>query len=182
MAILTIDGHVSRAVDFYKRGDIYFGIGKSTEWTEDNRTESTPDSRVVNEYNPPRPELTSELEGLLGVKKVERMYLVVPDVNGSLLYRDTRWSVVGLDDAFNEGARWVYLSTSLSYNELPIDISYRQIGIMTGVQRVEGVDPSKYTLELDEISDQGITEVIDYRKPIYRELDQREELVLIVEF
>ena len=117
-----------------------------------------------------------------GMKKVERMFLVIPDEKGSLVYRDSRWKIIAQDKAIEKGARWVYLSTTLNYNELPIDVSYRMIGINTGIIRKEGISEDKYVLDAKEISDKGITEIIDFRRPIYRETDQREELAVVIEF
>lgn len=182
MAIITTKGHVSRALDFYHKTDVYFSIGKTTEWTESDRTTNTSNSVAINDFNPPSPELSSDMKDLVGMKKVERMFLVMPDEKGTLVYRDTRWKIVSPDKAVELGARWVYMSTSLAYNELPIDISYRMIGVVTGITRKEGVDQNKYTLEASEIDKLGITEIIDFRRPIYRETDQREELAVVIEF
>lgn len=182
MAIITMNGHVSRALDFYHKTDVYFSIGKISEWAESDRTKSTSSSNAVSDYSPPSPELSSDIVELVGMKKVERMFLVVPDENGSLVYRDSRWKIIAQDKALDKGARWVYLSASLNYNELPIDISYRMIGINTGITRKSGISKDKYVLEADEISDKGITEIIDFRRPIYRETGQREELAVVIEF
>ena len=45
MAIMTLNGHVSRALDFYGRDDLYFGIGRTSAWAD--------------EKTPPIPEPTS---------------------------------------------------------------------------------------------------------------------------
>lgn len=58
MAVITLKGHVSRALDFYNKPDIYMGIGKTTP-RED-------------EYNPPIPATTDELTEPAGYKKVEQ--------------------------------------------------------------------------------------------------------------
>lgn len=56
MAVTTLKGHVSRALDFYNKPDIYMGIGKTTPWED--------------EYNPPTPATTDELTEPAGYKKV----------------------------------------------------------------------------------------------------------------
>lgn len=182
MAIITNRGHVSRALDFYKKQDVFFSVGKSTEWTESDRTSETPDSQVITDYKPPRPSLDSSMIELLGMKRVERMYMVVPDETGTLRYGNTNWKPVDVSSALEKNARWVYMSTNLLYNELSVDVSYRTIGISTGVVRNAGVDENKYLLTPDEIKSEGILEIIDFRKPIFRDTDQREELAIVIEF
>lgn len=182
MAVTTLKGHVSRALDFFRRPEIYFGIGKSTNWTEDDRTPGTPDTQTVDEYNPPVPMSTDDMVQVVGYKKAESVFLVVPDEEGTLRYRDTKWRVVSQSDALDEGARWVYVSTYISYDELPTNISYRQIGCFTGLIKAEGVSEGKFSLLPEEVKDPGILEVLDNRKAIYREPDQREQLVIVIEF
>lgn len=168
MAVTTLKGHVSRALDFYNKDNIFMGVGKVTPWSDD--------------YTPPVPDPTDDLLEPAGYKEVESKFLVVPDPEGELTYRRTKWKIVKPEDALEQGARWVFLSTFLTYEELPTDISYRQIGAFTGLIRDEKVPAGKVSLLPTEVSDQGILEVLDNRTPIYREADQREQLVLIIEF
>ena len=116
MAIATLKGHVSRALDFFNKSNIYYGIGKSTA--------------CVDEFNPPLPLETDDLEETIGYKKAESIFLVVPDEEGAITYKDTSWRVVSPSNALTEGARWVYVSTYLSYDELPVDITYRQTAVL----------------------------------------------------
>lgn len=82
MAIAVNGGHVSRALDFYNKLGKYFSIGKTSPWEE--------------ETNPPTPsEDTYKVEELVAFKKVDNVYLVVPDdENGTITYRDTKWRIV----------------------------------------------------------------------------------------
>lgn len=187
MAVTTLKGHVSRALDFYNKPDIYFGIGKTTPWTEADRTPSTPSKDIsggyiIDDYKPPVPEVTGELTEVAGYKKAETIFLVVPDPEGTLTYRNTKWKIVPKEEALDKGARWVFLSTFVAYTELPTEISYRQIGAFTGLKAVKGTPPGKYHLLPEEVEDEGIIEILDNRTPIFREPDQREQLVLIIEF
>lgn len=167
MACVTLQGHVSRAIDFYNRGDIYFGIGRTTEWED--------------EKNPPIPTIESVVEELIGFKRVESKYFVVPDADGEITYKDARWAVVPAEEAISRGSRWVYLNCFIAFSELPTDISYRQIGVFSGIVPKNGYE-NTYVLYPDNISNSGVLELIDNRKPIYRSADLREQLSIIIEF
>lgn len=182
MAVTTLKGHVNRARDFYNKQDIYFALGKGTPWTEADRTPATPGRQIIDEMSPPVPMNTDELKEPIAYKKVETMFHVVPDDNGTLVYKDTKWKIVEPHNAITEGARWVYISTTVAYNEVPTNISYRQIGCYTGLRKKQGVSTGKYALLPTEVEDAGVLEVLDNRRAIYREADQREKLVLIIEF
>lgn len=186
MAIFTIKSHVSRALDFYNKANditkgMYFGIGKREAWDATDLGDSF-DPLVDYEQSPPIPKNTDEIEDIIGFKQVESAYLVVPDPMGGLEYRGTRWRSVSPLDAVTEGARWVYISTYLSYSELSTSTVYRQIGVYSGVTRAEGVPISKQALELGEVADLGILEIVDNRKPLYRSGDMRELMKLVIEF
>ena len=81
MAIALIGGHVSRALDFYNKEGKYFVIGGTEPWEE----EALPPSPLVTAY---------QVDTLVALKKVENTHLVVPDKNGSIIYRDDTWRIV----------------------------------------------------------------------------------------
>lgn len=183
MAITTLKGHVQRALDFFNKNEVFFVIGKTTSWTEADRTPSTPPTQTIDDNNPPVPENTDDVVERAGYKAAESRFVVIPDdVNGTIVYRDTKWRIVPANEAMDEGARYVYLATYVAYQELPINISYRQVGVTTSLTRGQGVPPGKSNLLPAEVEDPGILEVLDNRKPIYREADQREQLAIIMEF
>lgn len=173
MAVTTLKGHVSRALDFYNKGEIFFGLGRTSAWENENK--------------PPTPVNTDDLEEIAGFKLVESKFLVIPVTDSEstsyqISYRDTKWNIVPYEEAFTKGARWVYLSSYVAYDEFSTDLVYRQIGVYTGLRRKDTTLSGKGNLLPDEVEDQGILEVLDNRKPVYRELDQREKLAVIVEF
>lgn len=169
IAVTTTKGHVARAISFQARDDVYFKLGKSqTPWND--------------EQKPPVADPSDEVVEILGYKKAETSLLVVPDTKGTLVYRDEKYRAVTVDKAFDEGARWVYLTSDVSYSELPVDGVYRQIGLSSRVVKNTGVSDSKYALLPSEVKDKGIDEIIDNRKPIYRSDDMKESIVLVVEF
>ena len=180
MAICTLKAHVSRALDFYNKEDIYFAIGKSTPWGVSDIDNF--DASRDYENNPPVPKNTDDMKEIVGFKKAEFKAMVVQDDNGSLEYRGVNWRIVSPTDAVTEGARWVYISTELSYDELPTDKPYRQVGIYTGLKKSSSVQGNVYNLLPNQVTDKGLLEVIDFRKPVYRDSDVREKLKIILEF
>ena len=172
VAITTLSGHVSRALDFYSKNNIFFSIGRTQPWE--------------NEQIPPTPINTDTTEDVQGYKLVDSKFLVVPVLEEGkpyeISYRGTRWKIIAEGDAVTLGARWVYIMSFIEYEEFPIDMVYRQIGVYTRLVRAEGVPPGKANLLPSEVLDPGILEVIDNRKPTYRELDQREKLAVVIEF
>lgn len=180
MAICTLKAHVSRALDFYNKDSIYFCIGKTSEW--DSTDVEDYDSTVDYDQNPPLPTNTSDMSEVIGYKRIEFKSPVVQDDNGTLEYRGTKWRVVNPESAVEEGARWIFLSAGLTYNELPADKPYRKIGVYTGLTPNDDVSSAQYALLPSQVSDPGLLEVIDFRRPIWRDTDVRERICLVLEF
>lgn len=180
MAITTIQAHVSRALDFYKKENIFFCIAHPNKWKATEISDFNAD--IDYDLNPPVPKNTDVLIEPLGYKRVEFKSLVVPDNNGSLLYRNEHWSSVTEADAVTKGARWVYLEAELNYDELPTTEAYRQVGIYTGLTPISTISPNQYVLLPNQVKTLGMLEVLDDRKPVYRDNDVREILKIILEF
>lgn len=168
MAITTVSGHVARALDFYNRDDIFFAFGKQTPWE--------------NEDMPPAPEITmTDIEDILGFKQVENKFMVVPDEEGMLIYRDSRWTIIGANEAFEKSSRWVYIDVYLRYDELPLG-EYRQIGVYSRLQKNDDIPSGQMALLPTEVKHNGVLEVVDNRKRAIRQSDQKEQLSIIIEF
>ena len=171
MAITTLKGHVSRAMNFYNLESIWFIVGHGDEWPEGD------------DY-PPVPKNTDVIADPLGYKKVESKFLCRPvtgDEHGEITYRGASWKIIDKASAPDEGARWVYLMTNLSYEELPTNIVYRQMGVVTGL-KPNGDHLEDVALTPDEVEEEGLLEVLDNREPVYRDINQREQLSVIMEF
>lgn len=170
MAIATINGHVNRALQFYSLlPEMYFVVGNPTagSWTDD--------------FKPTSPSATDKVDVVVGYKKVGTAYPVVKDAtNGTISFNGTKWRLVTPDNAYTEGARWIYVTASIDYSELPVGVSYRQIGITTGLQKVDGVTTD--ALLPTQVKDPGILQTLDNRTPIYREASQREQIIQVIEF
>lgn len=171
MAVTTLKGHVSRAIDFYNKTEVFFSLGKTTAWDD--------------ELNPPTPKNTDDMVEILGHKKVESVFLVIPVTDGSahdLEFRDSKWKIVPINEAYAKGARWVYAMSIIEPTDFDTHAVYRQIGITTGLKRHASTPTSKSNLLPSEVEDAGNLEIIDNRTPIYREFDQKERLSIVIEF
>lgn len=180
MASSTVAGHVSRAIDFYNTLDLYFCIGKTTSWTSD----STPTSDILtSDDNPPEPTSTDTMMEVIGYKKIESIFLVYPNDKGEISCAGRKWKIVpNTNDAYSVGARWVYLSSWLKYDELPTENSYRQVGIYSGLKKSKLVSAGKVALFPADVADPGILQALYHRKPVYRDINQRELLTTILTF
>ena len=178
MAITTIRGHVSRAIDFFKKENVYIGLGKTTPWQDSDRTTATPARSRVNEDNPPIPVPTGTLTEVFGYKKIDQKLLVIPDPNGTIRYRSKMFRQVTEQEAYQLGAIYVYLSVEIDPTDFASNLTYRQLGIYSGLRATT----TNKVLTPADVSSEGLLEIIDYRKPQYRETDQKEKISFIIEF
>lgn len=177
LPITTIAGHVSRAILFQQMPYIYFGLGRTSPW--DGELEAAENGE---DFSAPLPSVeTTKFDELIGMKRVNVKALVVPDDEGSVVYRDRAWRRVSADEAITLGAHWVYLETSIYYDELPVS-AYRQIGVFSMVKLKEGVPENKEILFPEDIEHQGILEVLDQRRVVTRNEDSRDTFSMIIEF
>lgn len=180
-AVSTVQGHVSRALDFYRTPNIYFSIGKTTEWSPDDDLPNV--NALTSDENPPDPSPEGDVVDVRGYKKVDSIFLVYPDPSGELTYNGIKWKIVtNPDDAQTYGARWVYIASWLAYSELDTDIAYRQIGVFSNLIKKSTVAASKTAIVPDEVEDRGILQIIYNRTPVYRMSTQKEQLIAIIEF
>lgn len=146
MAIATYNSHVELAKYLVSKADsIYLTIGKSTPWS--------------NETNPPQPdENATVLQEVTGYKKATKVTLVRPfkspedDDKNLISYGNKSWVEVSPEDATNEGAKWVYLESSIVGDELPLG-TYRQVGFVMDLVAKRGI--SKFNLVPSEVESAG---------------------------
>lgn len=171
MAITTMLGHVNRARDFYSRSSLYFAIGKTSAWSD--------------EMSPPNEDSSATtLEGVIGYKRYMTKHIVRPAESGEtpdIKYKNEDWVIVNPDNALDESARWVYLDTTILYDEIPTGF-YRQVGVFSDLTPETSVPEGKYNLTPSEVAEEGVLEVIDNRQPSNRQIDQTEKISLILEF
>lgn len=172
LPITTTIGHVSRAISFYELPNVYFAIGRTSPW--EGETEA--------DFSAPLPSAeATKLDELIGMMKLSVKSLVVPDDEGSVVYRDQIWRKVSPEEALKLKSHWVYIEASALYNDLPA-VAYRQIGVFSRVKLASGVSASKTILLPEDIEDVGILEILDQRKVVTRNEDSRDTFSMIVEF
>lgn len=123
-----------------------------------------------------------KVDGPIGFKKASEVRLVYPHPNGEIDYRGSSWKIATSDqDAYDNGARYVFVKVSLNYNELPVT-DFRQIGVFSGLVRESSVsDPEKQNLLPEEVLKTGALELIDNRTVITRNEYQKETFSFIIE-
>lgn len=177
LPVTTVMGHVSRAISFYELPAIYFAIGRTTPWPGELEA-----AQLKMDYSVPLPSIdATNLDELIGMKKVNTKSLVVPDPDGTVIYRDKVWRRITPEDAIRLQSHWVYIEASIYYDELP-DTNYREIGVYSRVKLKDGVSPLKAVILPEEIEDTGVLEIIDYRKVVTRNEDTKDTFSMIVEF
>lgn len=109
IAIAVTQGHVQRALEFYKKLGKYFIIGGTQTWED----ESNPPSPSIEEY---------KLKDVVGLKRVDDCQLVVPDENGEIEYRTQKWRKVSTP-----------FYTQISTNPVSAGNTIIQVNSMTGM-------------------------------------------------
>lgn len=172
LPITTTVGHVSRAISFYELPNVYFALGRTSPW----------DGESEADFSAPLPSVDArELDELIGMKRVDVKSIVVPDDEGSIVYRDQLWRKISTEEAIKLGAHWVYIEASILYEELPA-VAYRQIGVFSRLTTKEGVEPHKSILLPEDIENVGILEILDQRKVVTRNEDSKDTFSMIIEF
>lgn len=174
LPIVTYLGHCSRAISFFELKDVFFAIGRTTEWAADETTNPN--------FLPPEPDKAATgLDELIGMKLVSRKLLVAPDETGTIIWRDNKYKILTVEEAIERQSRWVFIEAEIYFEELP-EVDYRQVGVYTRVTRKSGVSASKTLLLPEEIQSPGLLEVLDNRHVVTRLNDTKELYSLIIEF
>lgn len=156
MATSTLYSHIDSAIQLQKQVDTaYFVIGKTSAWTDDN--------------NPPTEDINvTSLTEVIGYKKVSKFSLAKPLADGenttypTITYAGTRWALIPVNKAYEEGARWLYAEAEIYPTDLPLG-QYRQVGIQVNVIPKQGV--TKPNLLPSEVSNPGVLKFYENREP-----------------
>lgn len=174
LPIVPYSGHCGRALSFFNLSEVFFALGRTTPWSDTETTDP--------EFVPPVPDITANTLGeLIGMKLVSRKLLVMPDDNGEIEYRSSRWKFVSESEAIINNVRWVLIEASIYYDDLPVS-AYRQVAVFSRVQRADGVDVAKEVLLPSEIASTGILEVLENRHVVTRQSDVKDVFQMIIEF
>ena len=177
LPVATTSGHVSRAILFYNMKNLYFSLGKTTPWEGELEAE-----KEGKPFSAPAPSVeTTEITELIGLKRIEYKSLVVPDDEGTLVYREKSWRKVSVEEAIQHKARWVYIEASIYYDEFKAT-AYRQIGVHSMVPLQDEVPENTSVLLPNQIKNQGILEILDQRKVVNRNEDSKDTFSMIIEF
>ncbi len=178
LPVTTTSGHVSRAISFYELAAVYFGLGRTSPWEGEINEDGTKNP----DFTAPLPMVTTRaLDELIGMKRVDVKALVVPDDEGTVVYRDQTWRKISPEEAIELEAHWVYIEASILYDELPA-VEYRQIGVFSRVSLNDEVPANKSILLPEDIKNTGILEILDQRKVVTRNEDSKDTFSMIIEF
>lgn len=125
------------------------------------------------------------VEEIVGFVKVQQNKLVVPDNAGPINVYGATWREVDPADAYKEQARRVWLQGEFAYDAVSTSISYRQVGIYSGLVRDPAdllANPGKTVLLPADVVDPGVLEYIYHDRPIPRALNRRDVLNVIITF
>ena len=171
LPIITNTAHCARALALAESKNIFFAIGKQEPWSNDENETG---------FIPPEPDVdATNLDGLIGMKRAERVSLVIPDENGEFEYQKIRFKTLTKEEAFKKKARWVLIETTIFYDELP-PVPYRQIGVFSMVKPVAGKEISKVLMP-EDIEDVGILEVLNNRRAVTRQSDTKDTYFMVIE-
>jgi hypothetical protein len=187
--------HTGKSLNFYyNTKNLMFAIARTSPWG------SKVGEEAYNENNPPTPSVeTTDLTEIIGYKRISEKFFVVPDSSGTYIVDGVRWkklvpSIIDPDPLKAKKdlislikeykSRWIYLSTVLESTDF-VGYSYRQVGVYSELEidyTNGGTDGQLLYQPNQIITGSGILEVINNRKSITRESDQREMISLVIEF
>lgn len=170
LPIITNTAHCSRALALMEQGSIFIGIGRTSPWENENE----------EGFVPPEPNMDAKnLDELVGMKKPDRVSMVIPDEMGDIEYAQIKFKTLTKEEALKLKSRWVLIESTIYFEELP-PVAYRQIGIFSRVKPVSGKENSKVLLAKD-IEDVGVLEVLANRKVTTRQSDTKDTYFMVVE-
>lgn len=167
MTVMTEDSHVSRALGFLLQPGIYFGLGGQSPWPDDDA--------------PPEPNPLSKIDDVFSYRSAESKTLVVPDENGTLIYKGKTWAFVEQSQAYARGAKWAYLDARFKWDEHPLS-TFRRVGLYSNLIKNPEIPNNKMNILPSEVLSQGVLECVEFVKPSSRNRDKIETMFLIIEF
>lgn len=178
-SITTINQRVLNAINLKNQDNLYFALGKSTAWDD----EETPDTPLTSQ---------TEIEELIYIKKISVKQLVkladaypyIYDIYGaSVTVNGVDYTYVLEGNAYTEQAYRVYLSANISYEDIaPTDTTFRSIGILLNPLDSEGdeLEGSEYLAA--SVDDQGQLLYVWNFETITRDESQSEKIEIVLVF
>jgi hypothetical protein len=104
-----------------------------TFWIAVGRTSAWP-----NESSPPAETVTTEtIDQIQGLKRADLVQFVKEDANGTIIFKDKKYSVVEEADIYTDDAIWLYFSGWLLFDQFPV-VTFRQTAIFVDVIPTSG--------------------------------------------
>lgn len=121
-------------------------------------------------------------DGFLCFKKADQVSLVVQDSTGTITYNGAQWLVIDPANALAVGAYQVYVHAELDYTEVPVGITYHQVGLLTGLTRTSGLSTSVVALTPSQVTSTGLAELVDNKTPQTRDSGSRQAYKYLLAF
>jgi len=178
-SITTINQRVLNAINLKNQDNLYFAIGKSTAWTD----EENPDTPLTSQ---------TEIEELIYIKKISVKQLVkladaypyIYDIYGaSVTVNGIDYTYVLEGVAYTEQAYMVYLSANINYEDIaPTDINFRSIGILLNPLDSEGEELTGSEYLAASVDEQGELLYVWNFQAITRDPSQSEKIEIVIVF
>lgn len=167
----TIAKSVREAYNLVSQANIWIGIGKTSEWPD--------------ESDPPDPDIAAQnISEIVGLVKPDQVKIVVPDKSGAIEFPGSKWRMLippyNLNDLINQGARWVYVSGWLLYEQFPV-VEYRQECVYADVIKAVGVPPGATVLLSGQVESYGTMLIYTNRVKVIRSESKKEFIEFIIE-
>ena len=158
MAILTKSGRVGMA-EAMAAQPVFMAWGRGDpEWGESPPGESV-EATALNQ--------------VIGYRKAARVRFCTPDPEGDIVVSSGRFRIS--DTPTNH----LYLQFLFDFNTAPDEV-IREMGIYLGAQPNAGLPPGQEYFQPDELEHKGTLLLLEYRKPLYRDIGVRETFEYVI--
>lgn len=174
-SIRTTKQRVLNAINLKNQENLYFAIGKSTAWND----EENPDTPLVSQ---------TEIEELIYIKKISVKQLVKLDdpydVYGTnVTVNGVNYNFVLEGEAYNQNSRMVYLAANINYDDIaPTNTSFRSIGILLNPLDSENEELTGSEYLAATVYNQGQLLYINNFTVITRDPSQSEKIEIVLIF
>lgn len=166
MGAFVNNGCVKTVLTLKNNVVFWAAVGRTSPWT--------------NENNPPIEEITvQDIVEIQGFKKIDFISACKEDVNGEIIFKDKKYSIVSDVNAYSYGARWVYVRAILLYENFPL-CTYRQIGIYADTVPSAGHE-TKNILLPSQVDSNGALMIYNNIPPVIRDANSKNIIEAVIE-
>lgn len=161
-------GSTSRVKDILEN-DVWLCIGRTTPWGEEDL--------------PPQPDVgTTELDEPVVYKKIIEKYFVQEvSEDGDYYVSGTWYKILSEAEARTAKTNLVIFTTSLTFEEIGDEITFRQVGLYSNLIPAEGYEEATF-LTPDQVEDPGWLEWFSNREPINVQPEQTQIFYIVLAF